>query len=365
MKKLFGAMAVLIILALFSVNVQAYSDKTTQSIAEEAGADKIENSNLSRDELSGDKKINLFQKVWQIICQSFGDRGLSVVKSMGLILGLLIICCVMHALRFDNNEALDTAAGFISVLALSGAVYSVLYNLFVFVIASMETVTLTMSSLLPIMATLYSYGGTVSAGSAAGSGLTVFLSVLSLICTKVILPLLQISFALALTGALPGSINLSGVTNLVKNTATVIMGFIFTLLSFLLYFQTTVAASADNFVARSVRFASGTFVPVIGGMLGDASRTVAASVSVIKGTVGTAGIVAVLSMVLPAVIITLLYKLMLLVCSVVAKSIGCDRESALLYDLGGILNLLLALVLGAGCVCIIGFAVFIKTGVNI
>lgn len=366
MKRILAACALAVcFICFFAPRAYAYTDKTTQDIAHSTGASQIETEHLNNQELNGEKRVNLFQKVWQIITQSLKGNLPAVTKSAGLILCMLILCCVMHALKFDNSQALDTAVGFISVLVLSATAYSVLYNLFVLVKAAMETVSLTMASLLPTMAALYSYGGSVAAGATSVSGLSVFLSILSLICTKVLLPLLQICFALALTGALPNGINLSAVTHLVKTTATTLLGFAFTLLSFLLYFQTTVAAASDNFVARSVRFASGNFIPIIGGVLGDASRTVAASVSVIKGTVGTAGVVLVLSSVLPMVILTLLYKLVFSFSAAAAKSLGCDRESVLLYDLSGILSILLALTIGAGCVCIIGLAVFVKVGVQV
>lgn len=365
MKKIFmSLMLFLALLPVFAFSASAYDDEITESIADEAGANDIKSDILDEDELTGDKSVNIFEKAWDIILNSFSDNGMSVIGSLGLILSVIIICCVMHAFKLEGGETLDNAVAFISVLALAGVVYSVLYNLFILVIASMETLTLTMSSLLPTMASLYAFGGNAAAGAASVSGLTIFIAILSLICTKIIMPLLQTAFALALSGAIPGSINLTPVNNLVKNTATTVMAFIFTLLGFVLYIQTIIAAAGDNFVSRSVRFASGVFVPVIGGILGDASRTVIASASVIKGTVGAAGIVTILSIVLPPLILTVLHKLMLLVCAIAAKALGCERESALLYDLGGVLSVLLALVIGAGSVCIIGMALFIKVGVN-
>ncbi len=345
------------------IKVFAYSDSDTNSIAESLGAGDIENEYLDKEELSGDKTINVFQKVINIISDFLRDNGKSIVKSFGLIMAVIILCCVMHAMKFGGNE-LDTVSSYISVIALSGVTYSVLYNLFVFVIAAMESLVLSMTAFMPIMASLYAFGGATASGVASASAFSVFLTALSTICAKVILPLLQISFAFCLSGAIPGSVNLSSVSTLVKNAATTLLSFIFMALGFVLYIQTAVAAASDSFFARSVRFASGVFVPVIGAMLGDASRTVISSVSVIKGTVGAAGVVVVLSFVLPPFLITVLYKFMLLLCSVLAKSLGCEKESAFLYDLGGVLGVVMALVGGATVVCLIAMATFIRVGVS-
>ncbi len=338
----------------------AYSDSETESLAEAAGADEISNELLDKDELSGDKNINLFEKVAHIVVMTFNQNGNYVLRSFGSILGVLVLCCIMRAMKFGESPVLDNAGAYISVLALSGVTYSVIYNLFVLTIASMESLNLAVSALVPTMGALYVFGGCSATGAASASALSLFLSVLSIICTKVILPFTRVSFALSLSGALPNSVNLTAVTNLIKNCGTMLLTFIFSMLGFVMVIQTSVAAASDTFVTRSVKFASGTFVPIIGNMLGEASRTVIASVSLIKGTVGASGTVIILSAVLPTIITVTLHKLALLVCGIIAKSLGCENESTLLYDLGGILNILLALVIGAGTVALIAMAVFLK-----
>ncbi len=364
MKKTLIPIFVLLLLMLTAVNASAYSEEA-QSIADAANAEEIQNEYLSRDELSGDKSINVFEKAVIIITDYLNGKGGSLLRSFGAVISVILLSGVMNAFDFSDSGILSPVCRYISVLALSGVTYSVFYNLFIYIIASMEALNLAMSSLMPIMASLHAMGGTVGAGAASGAGLTLFLTVLSNICTKVLLPLLQISFALCLCGAVPQSVNLSAVTSLVKNTATTLMAFLFSLLGFALYLQTSVASAGDTYVTRSIKFASGVFVPVIGGMLGEASRTVIASVSVVKGTVGAAGVVLVLSAVLPPIIAVVLHRLMLTACGICAKTLGCERESAFLYDLGGLTGVLLALTCGAGAVCIIALAVFIKTGITV
>jgi len=366
MKKIIGILVFSLIIVLScGNNALAYSDENAESIAEETGANDLKSENLSADELSGDKNINVFEKVYLITVNALLDNKGSVLRSFGAIFAAVLLACVMHSMKFSRSSALDTASGYVSVLALSGVTYSVFYNLFVYIIAAMESLTLAMSALMPVMGSLYAYGGTAATGAAGNAGLAFFLTVLSFICTKVLLPLVRVAFAFCLIGAMPSSVNLSSVTNLIKSVATTLMAFLFSLLGFALYLQTAIASASDNYVMRSVRFASGVFVPVIGGMLGDASRTVVASVSAVKGAVGAAGVVMVLSAVLPPIIIAFLHKILLLMCAATAKSLSCERESAFLYDLLGVINVLLALVIGSGAVCLIALGVFVKSGVTV
>ncbi len=365
MKKCLFVLFLFLLVPLLQLYASAESQDDTRDIYSAVGADTLESENLTKDELSGKKKINIFEKAIGIIFDSLSDGKSSLLSSFGALLATVILCAAMNAMKLGNSESLDSAGAYISVLALSGVTYSVIYKLFILVIAAMESLNLAISSLLPIMASLHSFGGTVSAGAAGNSGLLIFLTIISTICTKVLMPLMQISFALCLVGAMPGSVNLSSVTSLVKNTATVIMSFLFSLLGFSLYLQTAIASSADTYLTQSLRFASGRFVPIIGGMLGEAAKTVIASVSVVKSTVGAAGLVTVLSAIIPPLIAVILNKLLLLVCAITAKTLGCDRESAFLYDIVSILSVLLALILGSGAVCIIALALFIKSGVTV
>lgn len=364
MKKLLSLLLPIFIAAALPLNARAYSEEA-QSIADTAGANEIESGYLDSEELNGNKTINIFEKALAVIRDYLSGAGVGLIRSFGMILAFVLLAAVMHSLELTDSGTLGPICRYASVLSLSGITYSLLYNLFIYVIASMEALNLAVSSLMPIMASLHAMGGTSGAGAASGAGLTLFLTVLSNICTKVLLPLLRISFAVCLVGAVPQSVNLSSVAALVKNTATTLMAFIFSLLGFTLYLQTSVASAGDTYITRSIKFATGTFVPVIGGMLGEASRTVIASVSVVKGTVGAAGVVLVLSAVLPPIIAVALHKLMLLLCAVCAKTLGCERESGFLYDIGGITGILLALTAGAGAVAIIALAVFIKTGVTV
>lgn len=351
----------LLISVHFSLNARAYGNETEQSIAENAGALDLESDYLTQAQISGDEGVNIFERALTIIYDAFTDGKSTCLASFGALLAVVILSSILNALKFDNDN-LEAALSYISVLAISGVAYSILYKLFVVVIASMEALTLATSSLLPIMASLHVFGGTVATGAASSAGIATFLTLLSNLCTRVLMPLLRISFALCLSGAMPSCVNLSSLTSLIKNTLTSLTAFLFSLMSFALYLQSSVASASDSFLMRSVKFATGVFVPVIGGVLGDATRTVAASVSVVKGSVGAVGIVMVLSAVLPPLITVAMHKLLLLGCAITAKTLSCERESMFLYELCGMLNVLLALVAGACVVSIIFFAILIKSG---
>ena len=365
MKKFF---LVLFLLSLFafplSSNVSAYEDSYTESVAEEAGAMDISSDCLEKEEISGDRTINIFEKAFMLLYEALNDNKSTVLKSFAGILAVIILSSVINALKnITKSQPLKTSCEYVSIISLSCACYSVFSKLFVFIQAGLEAMNAALASLLPVIASLYAFGGNPSAAAASNSGMLLFMTVITTVCTKFIFPFLKIAFSLCLVSAMPGSVNLAPVSSAVRNTCTVTLAFLFSVLSFTLFLQTSIAASADTYVTRSVRFASGVFVPVIGNMLGDAARTVVSSVSCIKSTVGAVGTVLLMSALIPPITITVLHKLLLLLCSVISRMLGCEREGRFLSELNGLTGVIMALLIGSCSVCVIALALFIKTGV--
>ena len=207
--------------------------------------------------------------------------------------------------------------------------------------------------------------GNTATAAAGTSMMLLFNTAVVALAERFLFPLLQVCFALSLVSAVPNGVSLQSIITLVKNTVTTLLAFAFTMFSAVLYFQTAITASADNLAYRSIRFASGVFIPVIGSVIGDASRTVNASIATVKSTVGYVGVAALAILLLPPIITAILYKFVVLLAAMAARILGCDRESRLLYDISSLLSVLMSTVIGVSAVFLISVAIFIKTGVSI
>lgn len=364
MKKAFVFMiSALIFAAVASARALAYENPLAESIASAAGAEEITGEYITPEEARGERRINVYEKVISIVSDTLSQRGGGLLARYGALLGLVVLCCAVNAFK-PASGALDNALSFASVTAVSLSAFMAIEDLVAVVTAYLTTLTAAVSSLLPATAALYIMGGNPSAGAASANALALFLSAVNAICSGVLLPVMRVSFALCLAGACPGGVNLSSAVNLVKNTLTSITAFVFTLLGFTLWIQTTVAAATDNYLSRSVRFASGVLIPVIGNSLGEASRSFAAAVGVVRGSVGLCGTVIMLSAVIPPMLFAVLNKLLMLAVSIISRALGCERESRLLYDVGSLTGVLMALTIGAGVVSVLGMAMFLKIGVT-
>ena len=290
----------------------------------------------------------------------FGD----VSGTLFLLLATVLLAALLHAVRgLSASKVLESAVELLLVLALSGILYTALKTLFEMTRQAFLNLSVFLTSFLPV--TLYTMTGNTATAAAGTSMMLLFNTAVVALAERFLFPLLQVCFALSLVSAVPNGVSLQSIITLVKNTVTTLLAFAFTMFSAVLYFQTAITASADNLAYRSIRFASGVFIPVIGSVIGDASRTVNASIATVKSTVGYVGVAALAILLLPPIITAILYKFVVLLAAMAARILGCDRESRLLYDISSLLSVLMSTVIGVSAVFLISVAIFIKTGVSI
>ena len=108
--------------------------------------------------------------------------------------------------------------------------------------------------------------------------------------------------------------------------------------------QTTLAKGSDGLAMRTVRFAAGSFLPVVGGSVSEALRTVAGSVSFLRSVAGTAAILVLLFAFLPVFLSVLLNRIVFLLGGSLAKMLGCDGEERLLSELSSVYGYFLAVI---------------------
>ena len=113
----------------------------------------------------------------------------------------------------------------------------------------------------------------------------------------------------------------------------------------LLTVHSIVTASADSAASRAVKFAVSSFVPVVGGALGDALRTVGGCVSVLKSGVAAFVLLAEGVLFLPVVLQCVCWQLALLFCAAAGEALGQGELCGLLSAAGRAVGLLLAILL--------------------
>ncbi len=214
--------------------------------------------------------------------------------------------------------------------------------------------------LLPVMtAGLAAQGGTTSA-TALYAGTAVFDTVLSSIIGKLLVPLVYAFLALAVGNCATGEELLKKLRDFVKWLMTWALKTILYIFTGYMSITGVVTGTADAAVVKATKLTISGVVPVVGGILSDASETVIVSAGVMKNAAGVYGLIAV-----AAILITpflqigaqyLLLKLTAVLCSV----FGVKKASDLIEDFSGAMGILLAMTGAVSFLMLISIICFMK-----
>lgn len=273
--------------------------------------------------------------------------GLTLAENLSLlarICGVLMLSCTLRAAVGEKKKGACAAVSLICALAVVLMLFSGEQARFSQIERFFDTVRALCVALIPLMGALYAMGGNVGAAVANHGVMSGFLALLETACSGVAVPLACVLVALALLDAVTGKGSLQSLSAFIKRTFTLGLSFLMMLLTFALGLQHTLAKGADTLALRTVRFAAGSFLPVVGGSVSEALRTVSGSVEYLRGTVGVGGIIVIFLIFLPTFLSTLLTRLAFSLSSAVAGLFSCVREQRFLADLSAVWGYFLAII---------------------
>lgn len=292
---------------------------------------------------------NFGNSLWQMLRRTLQQGQPAVASSAKLCLSVIGTTLVLSLLRSveGKSKAVLELAGVICVSAIMlGSANSMIEQ---------GTDTVWQISqygklLLPVMtAALAAQGGSVSAASLYGAS-ALFDTLLCSLISTVLVPMVYIYLILAILNALTED----GILKKLKDLCKWAMSWFFKVIlyTFTGYITITgvIGGTADQTAIKATKLTISGMVPVVGGILSDASETILVSAGVVKNSAGVYGMLAILAVtLLPFFTIGvhyLLLKLTAAICGVFAP----NAVSALLEDFSGAMGLSLAMV---GSVCMI------------
>lgn len=218
--------------------------------------------------------------------------------------------------------------------------------------------------LLPVFASALAFCGHTASSAAIYSGTILFLTVLSRILQNIMLPITGYYLAVAVCCAATGERILKSIKKAGKEWSTWILKTMLTVFTAYLGITGVVAGTTDAAALKAAKAAFSTFVPVVGGILSEASEAVLVSGSILKNTAGIYGIYAVLSIViLPFLRIGCQYCLLKLtgtVCTLFPN----EYLNELMEDFASMLGMILAMISAESVLLLISCVCFLRITVS-
>ena len=259
----------------------------------------------------------------------------------------------------DRSKKLTELAGTLSVAMILLRPTQSFVNLGIHTITEMLSYG---KLLLPVMTAGLAAQGGVGKSAALYSGTAVFNTVLGSILGKLLVPVVYIYLALAVSNSAIGDQTLKKIRDLIKWCGTWVLKLGLYIFTGFLSLTGVITGSADAAALKLTKTTISTVVPVIGNILSEASETVLISAGLIKNAAGIYGMLAILALCLePFFKIGIQYLLLKLTAATV--SIFASKQTTeLISDFSTALGMLLA---ATGTICLmllISTVCFMKGG---
>ena len=279
-------------------------------------------------------------------------------KTFATLLGLTIIASVTGSLKgIFKSDGISSLFDFMSGLCIMLAMFSVTTGLFDSVSEYLARLSVLVNAIIPVMTAMNVAGGNLGSAAVSANAMMLSVSFIQLLATSVMFPVLRICYGMSIASGL-GGVKLDGITKLIRGLLSWVLGIIAALIGCVMSFQNSIAARADSLAMRAVKFAASGAIPVVGSIAGDAVRTVAGSLTLVRTTVGWTGVILILLLTLPVIIEVLLTRLGVVLAETAANIIGCERERGLLSEISGLLGFLAAVSVISGLMFIYALTLF-------
>lgn len=279
------------------------------------------------------------ETVLQWIWESFSARARGLAPMAGILLALLLAAFLCRSFfEGGENTTLSFVFSILFALVLGEGVMAALRA----VCAYLERLFVLLSSFSTVSAGLYIAGGNELTAVASAAGLSVTLSALSGAASQILAPAIGIFYCLGLSAVISGVAVFEGLAKMFKNTVQFTFAGLCTVFCAILALQQQLAQSKDGIGARAVRFVLARSVPLVGGALSEAVRTVIGGVGAAKSIVGSGGILSVFAVALAPLLLLFLYLWLFSVGKSLCASFSLDRCGAVFEQSAAAITLLLA-----------------------
>ncbi len=288
----------------------------------------------------------------------------AIVKPFLGQLGVLLVflCAAAFVKRCSDGFMLigtDKAISYAVILALSLLVYKGLSDDLRAVNEFLLNIRSYYASAVPIMTGMYALGGNTAVAAANGTVSTVVLSAVSFMCNDIVIPASRLCFALSLAGI--DTAKTASVVKTLTGFCSKLMAVAMSLVASGMLLSVKLASCADGVGLRVLKFAASSFVPIIGGAIGEATATLTESVRVIRSGFGIFGIAAIFYMIVPVLVRVWASRLSLTLSAGLADILECKKEASFLKDCASVYSLSLSALIAISACFVLALTVFVNT----
>ena len=282
---------------------------------------------------------------------------------MGKLLFLAVLCSLLQNLHSSfNNRGVSMLAYSICFIFLMVLVLNAFYNVINVARNSVEYMVGFMQAMLPLLMSLLAGVGAVTSVALFTPFMLFVISAASVVVRDMVLPLLMVTALIECVNYLSDKYKLSNLAGVLKQCGMVVLGLTLVIFIGIISIQSVVGSVADGITLRTAKYATATFIPVVGKMFADTVELVMGASLLIKNAVGVVGVLAIVVMCALPVVKLISLIAIIKITGALVQPMGAAEMAKCLDTVGNNLMLVLAAVLTVALMFFLSITMIIGAG---
>lgn len=304
-----------------------------------------------------------WENMWQTVMSNFFHEIKINTHLMGKLLFLAVLCAVLKNLQNSFEQSSISLLSYsVCFIFMSSIALTAFYNALKLASQTVEYMVGFMESLLPLLISLLAGVGALTSASLFTPLMLFVISSMSVVVKDVVLPLLFLTAALECLNYLSDTYRLSNLAGVLKQIGMIVLGFSMVIFIGFITIQGAAGSVADGLALRTAKFATATFIPVVGKMFADTVELVMGASLLLKNAVGIFGVFIVFMICVFPLIKLLSLILVIKVSGALVQPLGDEKMAKCLDSMGNNLLLVFGAVLTVALMFFLAITMIIATG---
>ena len=341
----------LVVILIFSLAIPASAAELTAPTVPQSGREVMP----EKTDSFGDGLLKLLEN-------ALGQLRPDLKEASRVSLGV-VAAVMMVSLLQSFSGSVKTTAEFAGTTAIAAGLLLSANSLIRLAAGTVTEISEYGKLLLPVMTAAMAAQGGVSSSAALYTGTALFDAVLSSLISRLLVPMVYLFLALAVANSAMGEDLLKQMRDVAKGLISWCLKILLTVFTTYIAITGVVSGTTDAAALKATKVTISSVVPVVGGILSDASEAVLVSAGLMKNAAGIYGILAVLAVFLSPFLKIGVQYLILKLTAALCALFGAKRLTELIGDFSTAMGLLLAMT-GSECLLLLISTVCFLKGVG-
>ena len=300
--------------------------------------------------------------LWYVLRSAINKLHPSVTKACGICLSVIAINLLTSVVSHFTGTAQKTI-NLVGTLCCGVILFNTAGTLIQLGAQTVNELNEYGKLLLPVMSSALAAQGGVTSSTVLYAGTAAFMAVLTSAISNLLIPMVYIYLCLSVANGALGERTLKNLQDSSKWLMTWTLKIILYIFTGYMAISGVISGTTDAAALRATKLTISGVVPVVGGILSDASETVLVGAGLMKNSVGIYGLLTVIALWIEPFLQIGVQYLLLKLTGGVCSAFGPKETSGLVQAFTGAMGFVLAMI-GSICVMILVSTVCFMRGVG-